>query len=191
MPVVSSQAGYGVDIVVYGLAETERALRQVAPDVKKAMDKSIRAALGSTVSVARGRLPQSPMSGWRAGAAAKGRTRGGAGWPGWEPQRGAARITIRRGSAFRRGRGSAVTTAWRIQSDDAAATIFDKAAVGHSRSGKQFVANLDGFGKAQRVLWPAWLATRDEAMTKVQAAITQAEQHLQSIIDANDAVRAA
>lgn len=186
MPVVrgSESALVGVEIAVYNLAEVQRALKAIAPTVEKEMNRAIRTALNETRDVARARIPDSPpMSGWRQGAAAKGRSRGGAGWPGWNPGAMRAGITVGRGNG--RGRRiSSINVAWRLQSSEAAATIFDKAAEGHSSVGEQFVSNLhDREGTAQRVLWPAWLATRKVALEEVAAAIGRAEQVVQSYID--------
>jgi hypothetical protein len=178
----------GIDIAVYGLRELERALKAFSPDVAKEMNGSIRSALNVTRDRARARIPnQSPMSGWSSTGSGRGRSRGGAGWPGFDPSRARAGITVRKGNA-RNARGrSTLAVAWRLESRDPAATIFDKSAVGHSSVGRQFVDNLNtGFGKSQRVLWPAWLQTRTLALAEVEAAINRAQQRLQQAADRID-----
>lgn len=192
MPIIQ-QGGrsHGVELNVYGLQQTERALKALAPEVGKAMNKAIRAALNKTRDAARARIPDTPpMSGWRGSAAKRGRARGGAGWPAWDAGKARAGISVNRGQA--RGRRLAsVAVAWRLQSTDGAGTIFDKSAEGHTPVGEQFVRNLDREGKAQRVLWPAWLATRDDAMRVINTEIDHAEAVVQRLVDANDAARSA
>jgi hypothetical protein len=184
VPIIQSGRSTGVELNVYGLQQTERALKAIAPEVGKALDKAIRQALNKTRDAARGRIPDTPpMSGWRTGSAARGRARGGAGWPGWDAGKARAGIKVGKGQA--RGRRlSSVAVAWRVQSSDGAGTIFDKSAQGHSPVGEQFVRNLDRFSKAQRVLWPAWLATRDEALRTIEVEIHHAESVVQRFIDA-------
>lgn len=184
--------GLGVELAVYGLQSFERALRQFNPAVAREMDRSIRQALVATRSVARSRIPDdSPMKGWRTTPAARGRSRGGAGWPAWDASAMRSGIQIRKGQARGRGRTS-IAVAWRLESSQAAATIFDKAAVGRTSVGQQFIANLNqGNGKAQRVLWPAWLATRRLAIVQIEDAIGKAQRAFQSQIDAIDSRGAA
>lgn len=189
MPAVSrvDSGQYGVSMAVYGLAELERALKALAPDVRKQMDRSIRASLRDVTGAARRRLPsRPPLSGWSTTGAARGRTRGGAGWPAWDASKGRAGIQVRRGSPWARRR-TTLAVAWRVESAEASATIFDKAAQGHSPRGENLVAVLnERFGKSQRVLWPAWLATRAKAMSTIEAAIGDAERELQRRVDAID-----
>lgn len=178
---------FGVSVAIYGLAELERTLKSMAPDLRKQMDKGIRDGLRPTLTAARARIPSNPpLSGWSTTGAASGRTRGGVGWPAWDPRGGRAGISVRRGSPWGRRR-TTVAVAWRIESRDASATIFDKAVSGHSPQWQNFVAVLtERFGKSQRVLWPAWLATREAAMTSVENAVRDAEAALQSRVDAID-----
>lgn len=175
----------GVAIKVYGLAQLERALRSLDPDVVKEMNGAIRRALNDTRDTARSRIwDEPPMSGWSTKPATVGRTRGGAGWPEWNPSEMRAGITVRKGAE--RGLRTGVAVAWRVRSDQAAATIYDKAADGHSARGSQFVANLNRRGKAQRDLWPAWLATRRHALADIEAAVNRAQRRLQQRADQID-----
>lgn len=52
--------------VVQGLVETRRALREFAPDLKRALDREARSFLGVMVRDAKGFVPaDSPLSGWQ------------------------------------------------------------------------------------------------------------------------------
>jgi len=52
--------------VVQGLVETKRALREFAPDLKRALDREARSFLGVMVRDAKGFVPaDSPLSGWQ------------------------------------------------------------------------------------------------------------------------------
>ena len=175
----------GVAIKVYGLAQLERALRQLDPDVAKEMNSSIRRSLNAARDAARARIwDEPPMSGWSTKGATVGRTRGGAGWPEWNPSEMRSGITVRKGAE--RGIRTGVAVAWRIRSDSPAATIYDKAENGHSARGTQFISNLNRRAKAQRDLWPAWLATRKHALADIEAAVNRAQRRLQQRADQID-----
>jgi len=193
VPVIaSSSQKIGVEIAVYNLAQVERALKALAPEVGKGMNTAIRTALNVTRDEARRRIWDTPpMSGWSTTPAGKGRSRGGAGWPAWDTGRMRAGITVNKGQARGTQGLAAIAVAWRLQSTEAAATIFDKATESHSTVGAQFIENLNNRASAQRVLWPAWLKTRQQALQSVEAAIRHAEAVVQSQIDANDAARSA
>lgn len=180
----SSQQSVGIEI--HGLQQLDRALRQLSPDVGKQMNRSIRTSLNKVRDTARGRIgSDSPMSGWSTSPARRGRTRGGQGWPAFDAGAARAGITVRKGSEY--GLRSGVSVAWRVRSENSVATIIDKAATSHSARGRQFIANLDRrSGKSQRILWPAWLATRRVALTQIRVAVSEAEKALQERADKID-----
>lgn len=186
MPILNSSRGsfVGVEVSVYGLAQTQRALKSLAPEAEKALSRGIRTALNKARDKARARIPTTPpMSGWRTGAAARGRSRGGAGWPAWDASKARAGITVGRGAARGTRRTSTLSVAWQLRSTDAAGTIFDKSANSSTPVGAQFIANLDRAGRAQRVLWPAWLEEREDAMRTIEAEIHKAEAVVQRLLD--------
>lgn len=192
---VTSQEGFGVELQVYGLQQIETALKALQPAVKAALDKEIRDALGVTLDLARGLIPaDSPMSGWSLNAARRGQSRGGAGWPAWSADTMRSGIKVGRGS-MRGTRGlSSISVAWQIRSTDAAATIFDKAGTktGGTGTGVQFIKNISAAtgrpAGRQKVLWPAWLKTRVEAMKRIQEAIDAASESLNKAIEREDLV---
>lgn len=188
---ISSVDGLGVSIQVLGYQQTVRALHALAPAVEKALNTEIRESLNVTRDLARSLIPTgAPMSGWSTSDTAKPRTRRAGGFPSWQPDRMRAGITVGRGSA-RGTRGlSSISVAWQLRSSDGAATIYDKAGqkTGGEGSGVQFIANLNRARHAQRVLWPAWLKTRTEAMRRITEAIEAAEKVLNTEIDRADKV---
>jgi hypothetical protein len=177
---LSSGNGLGVEVAVYGLQQTERALHALAPDVEKALNKEIRESLNVVRDLARGLVPaDSPMSGWTK-----------SGRYGWNPDVMRVGMTVGRGSA-RGTRGlSTISVAWQLRSNQAAATIYDKAGTKTEGSGTgvQFIRNIRAASgrKGQRLLWPAWLMHREATMKRIEEAIHRAEQKLQQAIDQAD-----
>jgi len=158
---------------VYGLYDTRRAMAQLAPELKKALDNEMRDGGNRLRDDARRRVPQqSPMSGWRTNAPAQARrgwgadgkqkasgaiSRGGAGWPAWNPAQVNAGIKTRIGQG--RKRGDITSAAVQVRNESAAGVIFELAgrnSTGKSPQGIQFIRNLDRYDAASRLIWQAF-----------------------------------
>ena len=126
-------ADFSVRIV--GADKALKALRSLEPSVAREVGREV----GQVGTRIRARIvamapTQPPMSGWRNVPAAKGRTRGGAGWPAWENI----------GATSRRS-GMSV----RVTTTSAVAAIYESAGAqssGESPQGEQFIRNLSRYG---------------------------------------------
>jgi hypothetical protein len=123
------------------------------------------------------------MSGWRKADAARGKTRGGAGWPGWNA--GEIKSKISKTKAQGKVRGDYTTSAGALLNKSAAGSIFEVAgrktnATAGRTSSAQFLRNLGNrFGKASRVVWRVVDKDRSRIEANVARALEDAKAELQ------------
>lgn len=169
-------ANYRVSL--YGLDATKRILREHAPELKRAMDATIREQVVTPiVKQARTYVPKEPpLPRWhvfRPGL------RGGK-WPArrmeWDSS------TVRKGVKGRQGggrvRGQVERAAWRISNVEAPGVVFETAGKGPSTH--PFVENLRGReGSASRVVWRAWdkMGADSWAPARIIDTIREFENH--------------
>lgn len=171
-------------IVLTGIKETLDALKDFDKDAVKRFNKVINNELKNAEQDARNIISEDPpMSGWSKFDAAKGRTRGGAGWPGWNA--GEIRSKITKTKAQGKTRGDYTTSAGSLLNKSAAGAIFEvagrktKATAGRTSSA-QFLRNLGNrFGKASRVVWRVVDKDRSRIEANVASALEDAKQELQ------------
>lgn len=156
-------ANFGVQ--VYGFAATKRALRDVAPDLKKELDRELREILLPVQSAARSLVPASPPLGrWNQSVNAPGSRPStsvwGRRWPydrlEWSSSavRGGIRTTTTGGYE----RGSAFRSAFALINSDAAGAVYELMGSGKSRAA--MIGNVRGrHGSSKRLIWKAWDAT--------------------------------
>lgn len=148
---------------IYGLTETRRLLRSVAPDLLKEMDREIRQEiLGPLRDQARSLVPASePLSRWNDRVLRPGSRRSyspwGRRWPyerlEWDSGRVKAGITVRVGGS-RTGR-SGFRGAWSLLNRDPAGAVFELMGSGKSRTA--MVGNVRvSHGISKRLIWKAW-----------------------------------
>ncbi len=182
-------------IVLTGIKETLDALKEFDKDAVKRFNKVINTELAgaqrdakATISAVAGyNENNTPMSGWRKTDAAKGKTRGGAGWPGWNAAEIQSKITKTRAEGKVR-KGDFTTSAGALLNKSAAGSIFEIAgriASGTSRmnatnSSGQFLRTLGNrFGKASRVVWRVVDKDRPRIQANVEKALSEAKVQLQ------------
>lgn len=171
-------------IVLYGIKETLDALKEFDKDAVKRFNKVINTELAGAERDAKNIIQdRPPMSGWRRADATNGRTRGGAGWPGWDA--GEIKSKITKTKAQGRVRGNYTTSAGALLNKSAAGAIFEtagkktKAGFG-SGSGSQFLRTLGNrFGKASRVVWRVVDKDRARIEENVARALEEAKADLQ------------
>jgi hypothetical protein len=171
-------------IVLTGIKETIDALKQFDKDAVKRFNKVINTELAGAQKDARNIISEDPpMSGWRKADAAKGRVRGGKGWPGWNA--GEIKSKITKTKAQGKVRGDYTTSAGALLNKSAAGAIFEvagkktKAGFGGG-SGQQFLRTLGNrFGKASRVVWRVVDKDRARIEENVNRALEQAKADLQ------------
>lgn len=180
-------------IVLVGIKETLDALKEFDKDAVKRFNKVINSELASAETSARtivSRVNNSqgtgtPMSGWRQNNATKpSSTRGGAGWPGWNPAEVAAGIVKSRVQG--RVRGDYTTSAGALRNKSAAGAIFEVAGrkskgTADRTSSAQFLRNLSArFGKASRAIWSVVDKDRARIEKNVADALEEAKKELNS-----------
>jgi hypothetical protein len=171
-------------IVLTGIKETIDALKQFDEDAVKRFNKVINEELAGAQRDARDIITdEPPMSGWRKADAAKGRTRGGKGWPGWNA--GEIKSKITKTKAQGKVRGDYTTSAGALLNKSAAGAIFEVAGkktttgIGGGSS-QQFLRTLGNrFGKASRVVWRVVDKDRAKIEDNVARALEQAKADLQ------------
>lgn len=172
-------------IVLTGIKETLDALKEFDKDAVKRFNKVINTELAGAERDAKGLIDeQPPMSGWRKADAAKGRTRGGAGWPGWNS--GEIRSKITKTKAQGKTRGDFTTSAGALLNKSAAGSIFEvagrktKPGTGGGSSA-QFLRTLGNrFGAASRVVWRVVDKDKDRIQANVKNALDDAKKELQT-----------
>jgi hypothetical protein len=174
-------------IVLSGIKETLDALKQFDKDAVKRFNKVINTELAGAERDAKGLINEEPpMSGWRKADAAKGRTRGGAGWPGWNA--GEIKSKITKTKAQGKVRGDYTTSAGALLNKSAAGAIFEVAGRQASGTKKMFAQTSSGqflrtlenrFKKASRVVWRVVDKDRSRIEANVARALEQAKADLQ------------
>jgi hypothetical protein len=178
-------------IVLTGIKETLDALKQFDKDAVKRFNKVINNELAGAERDAKALISavagynddNTPMSGWRKVDAARGRTRGGAGWPGWDAS------VIQKGIVKTKAQGKVrkdyTTSAGALLNKSAAGAIFEiagrktKSGFGGGSSG-QFLRTLGNrFGKASRVVWRVVDKDRSKIEANVSKALEEAKAELQ------------
>jgi hypothetical protein len=175
-------------IVLTGIKETLDNLKEFDKDAVKRFNKVINTELAGAERDAKGLISEDPpMSGWRKTDAAKGRTRGGAGWPGWNAGEIKSKITKTKAQGKVR-KGDYTTSAGALLNKSAAGAIFEVAgrkASGTKRmfatdSGGQFLRTLGNrFGSASRVVWRVVDKDRAKIEANVNRALIEAKTELQ------------
>jgi hypothetical protein len=180
-------------IILTGIKETIDNLKEFDKDAVKRFNKVINAELSSAETSARtivSRINNShgtgtPMSGWRQNDATKpSSTRGGAGWPGFNP--GEVAAGIKKSKAQGRVSGDYTTSAGKLINSSAAGAIFEVAGrktkgSADTTNGAQFLRNLGNrFGKASRLIWSVVDKDKERIERNVAQALEEAKRTLQT-----------
>jgi hypothetical protein len=123
------------------------------------------------------------MSGWRTTAAKNPRksTRGGEGWPAWDPQ--AIRQGIVKTRSEGRVRSDYTTSAGALKNKTASGVIFEVAgrrSAGNG-TGRQLIVNVNSrFRKASRGIWAVIDRDRPRIYANIRSAMDDAQKTLQA-----------
>jgi hypothetical protein len=160
-----------MSIKVKGADEAVRVLQTMDSIFAKEIKREISSAGRLVADYAKQKAPTQPtMSGWRETPAARGRTRGGAGWPAWQNPG----VSVSR-------RGASVV----IASTGAVAAIYESAGKnglnGLSQNGGQFIRNNSRYGRlvkagerTGRLMIPAIQQTYPEVIKRIREACDRA-----------------
>lgn len=174
-------------IVLTGIKETIADLKEFDKDAVKRFNKVINTELAGAERDAKNIITdQPPMSGWRKADAIRGRTRGGAGWPGWNA--GEIKSKITKTKAQGKVRKDYTTSAGALLNKSAAGSIFEVAGRQASGTKKMFAQTSSGqflrtlenrFKKASRVVWRVVDQDRVRIEANVKRALDDAKAELQ------------
>ena len=169
-------------VVISGIKETIESLKKFDKDAARRLNKVINDELGLAESAARAKVTDAPpMSGWRTVPAAKGRTRGGQGWPAWEPT--AIRQGIKKTRVEGKVRSDYTTSAGALVQKTAAGAIWEVAGrrSGGSGTGRNMIGVLnDRFKGASRGIWAVVDKDADKIRNNVRKAIEDAQKLLKA-----------
>jgi hypothetical protein len=171
-------------VVISGIKETTAALKKFDQDAARRLNKVINDELRLAEGAAKEQIPDKPpMSGWRTTAAKNPRksTRGGQGWPAWDPQ--AIRQGIIKTRSEGRVRSDYTTSAGALFNKTASGVIFE---VAGRRSpgegtGRKMIGNMnDRFRKASRGIWAVIDRDRPRIYANIRSAMDDAKKTLQA-----------
>lgn len=171
-------------IVLNGIKETLKALKEFDKNAVRRFNKVINTELAGAERDAKGLISEEPpMRNWRKSDATTGRTRGGVGWPGWNA--GEIKSKITKTKAEGKVRGDYTTSAGALLNKSAAGSIFEvggrntKTSDARTSSG-QFLRNLFiSGGAASRVVWRVVDKDKAKIEKNVEQALNDAKAQLQ------------
>jgi hypothetical protein len=156
-----SDTSLDLDLRVGGVKATIAALRNLAPDVKREMDREIRSVMTTIKAGAESRYP--------AGA--------------WSVKLNAKRLF---GSVEAIGGGERADT-WRDSGPGVKAAVFEfagKYQPGKTPQAKAMIASLNArYGSPGRFLWDSWDENKTRALAQIKTAVLRAESELQTRLD--------
>ena len=166
-------------IVLTGVKETLKALKDFDKDAVKEFNKVINSELRDAKKDAQGFVKSDPpLSGWNTQPARNPRSRGGAGWPAWDQSIIKAGITTSKAEG--KVRRDYTTSAGALKNRSAAGVIYELAGR-TSRGTGTFIKNLEGnVGNASRLVWKSVDKNRDKIQKNVAKALEDAKSKLQS-----------
>lgn len=178
-------------IVLSGIKETTDALKAFDKSAVRRFNKVINTELAGAERDAKGLISEEPpMSGWRKADAIRGRTRGGAGWPGWNA--GEIKSKITKTKAQGKVRKDYTTSAGALLNKSAAGAIFEVAGRQASGTKKMFAQTSSGqflrtlenrFKKASRVVWRVVDKDKAKIEANVEKALNEAKAELQKYLN--------
>jgi hypothetical protein len=176
-------------IVLTGIKETLDALKQFDKTAVRKFNKVINSELSAAEANARRSVDlvkndntDTPMSGWRTiDAINPTKSRGGAGWPGWD--RTAIKAGIKKTKAQGKVRGDYTTSAGALLNQSAAGAIFEVAGrkTNGVGTGVSFINTLNRrFGMASRTIWRTVDKDKPRIEANVAKALEEAKAQLQN-----------
>jgi hypothetical protein len=171
-------------VAINGIKETTAALKKFDKDAARRLSKVINDELRLAESNAKDQIPtKPPMSGWRTTAAKNPRksTRGGEGWPAWDPT--AIRQGIIKTRAEGRVRSDYTTSAGALLNKTASGVIFEVAGrrTPGEGTGRKLISNMnDRFRKASRGVYAVIDRDRPRIYANIRSAMDDAQKTLQA-----------
>lgn len=173
-------------VVLTGIKQTLDSLKDFDKSAVKKFNKVVNTSLTDAekathdlVDKIQSRTTQTPMRNWKPYDVGNGRSRGGKGWPGFD------KTVIKQGIKKTRVQGKMrrdyTTSAGALVNKSAAGVIFETA--GRKSSKGSFIARLNWFGKASRLVWKIVDRDRKKIEDSVIKALEEVKQELQKNLD--------
>jgi hypothetical protein len=171
------------ELVLTGVKETVRDLKNFDKDALREFNKVLNSELRTLKSEAQQSVSQDPpLSGWNTQPARNPRTRGGAGWPAWNQS------VIRAGISSTRAEGKVsgdyTTSVAALKNKSAAGVIYEVAGRKNKTGGKRgFISNLsrkDSQFMPSRLVWNVVDKNRGQAAKNIYNAFEKAKSKLQA-----------
>lgn len=149
------------------MRETLAALKKLEPKLQRSARKQMRDAVGPLQSLARSKLADQPLSGWKYGRYA------------YDHSSASAGVKVRVGGA-----ASARRSVWPLVTmtqTNAGGAVFDIAgrrSQGNSPQGRAFIAGLNRYGQASRSMWAAAEEGIEDVRENVLKAIDEASRQV-------------
>ena len=178
-----------LDASLKGYADLKKQMKKFAPELKREMDREIRAYLKPVITDAKLMVPNVALSGWRQGSG-RGKDNQAGKLPNWDQGAVSKGIVVRQGQAKRRKPGEAVVSAWQLRNTDGAGSAFEGMGRkgGRTDSGRRMIAAMSlYYGKEPRLLWRAWGNAGGDAKLQtgvveiIRAKEAQLQMHLKSV----------
>lgn len=173
-------------VVLTGIKETLDALKEFDKSAVRRFNKVVNTSLTDAerathdlVDKIQSRTTDTPMRNWKPYDVGNGRSRGGKGWPGFDKQ--VIKQGIKKSRVQGKVRGDYTSSAGALVNKSAAGVIFEIA--GRVNNKGNFVARLNWFGKASRLVWKIVDRDRKKIEDAVVKALEQAKEELQQHLD--------
>jgi hypothetical protein len=171
-------------IVLTGVKETLKALKDFDKDAVKEFNKVINSELRDAKKDAQGFVKSDPpLSGWNTQPARNPRSRGGAGWPAWDQS--IIKAGISTSKAEGKVRRDYTTSAGALKNRSAAGVIYELSGRSNKGAGKNgFISNLESKAdNASRLIWKSVDKNRDRIVRNVNSAFQRVKSELQKNLE--------
>lgn len=158
------------NIEIVGAKEAIKSLRKIDPELRKQFNRDVKAIAAPVIDAAKGNYPTMPLSGmsrtWNQG------TRSLFPW---------SQSAAMRGVSVKIDTGKRAVAAIKIRQTDPAANIYELAGKrANNPKGAAFIRNLETrFGRAQRVLWPAYERNAERVSDEMRKTVLEASYQVQ------------
>ena len=155
---------------VTGVRETIIGLRKLDPELRKQFNRDVKAIAKPVVDAAKSEYPAMPLSGMTRAWSQRGREL----FP-W------SNSDVRKGVKVKIDTKRTAVATIKIQQINPAAAIYELAGKRASNpQGRAFINNLEArFGRAQRVLWPAYERNSQAVITEIKNTVDAAAAEVQ------------
>jgi len=171
-------------VTLYYVKETLAALEQFDKEAVKAFKKTVNKELVHLRDYSRKNIPDVAMRNWKNTIPLKPHTdvRGGKGWPAWDINTVIADIVTSRKAGKINKRAGYTTVGGAIINQSAAGAIYEVAGrknkTGNTKSGEQFIKNLNRHSQPSRAIYRSIDKHGDKARKEIMKAFSEIQDNL-------------